>query len=137
VAPGASDMIDVQSWAPLAPEYKSRPYHAHNRLIGSVTSTIDERCELARFISEKLNRAQGPTAFILPQRGIHAWDLPGQALHDPEAHQAYVEEFRCSLKAPVQLHDLDLHINDAGFVTKALEIFDAWVAQGLIPNPGT
>jgi uncharacterized protein (UPF0261 family) len=132
VAPGASDMIDVQSWSPLPAQYQGRPYHAHNRLIGSVTSTPEERGALARFIAEKLNAAKGPTAFMLPRRGLHAWDRPGQGLHDPEGHRAYADEFRRSLKPPVQLFDLDLHINDPEFVTKALEIFDAWVAAGLI-----
>jgi len=33
VAPGASDMIDVQTWAPLPAAYEGRPYHAHNRLL--------------------------------------------------------------------------------------------------------
>ena len=135
VAPGASDMIDVQSWAPMPTACAGRPYHAHNRLIGSVTTTADERRELARFISGKLNNAKGPTAFLLPQKGIHAWDLPGHELHDAESHQAYVDEFRRSIKPPVQLHDLEVHINDPIFVTKALEIFDGWMAQGLIPTP--
>jgi len=135
VAPGASDMIDVQSWAPVPAQYEGRPYHAHNRLIGSVTSTTDERCELARFISGRLNKAKGPTAFLLPRKGIHAWDLEGQPLHDPDGHKAYVEEFRSSIRSPVKLYDLDLHINDREFVTKALEVFDAWMEQGLIPKP--
>jgi uncharacterized protein (UPF0261 family) len=135
VSPGASDMIDVQSWLPLSAQYQGRPYHAHNRLIGSVTSSSEERRELARFIAGKLNRAQGPTAFLLPRRGLHAWDRPGQGLHDPEGHQAYVDEFRRSLRPPVVLHDLDLHINDAEFVAKSLEIFDQWVAAGVIARP--
>jgi len=122
VAPGASDMIDVQAWLPLPAQYADRPYHAHNRLIGSVTSTHEERRELARFIADKLNHATGPTAFLWPRRGLHAWDRPGQALHDPEGHQAYADEFRRALKAPVQLHDLDIHINDPEFVAKSLEI---------------
>lgn len=137
VAPGASDMIDVQAWLPLPPVYESRPYHAHNRLIGSVTSTLQERQELARFIAKKLNGAKGPTAFLLPRKGIHAWDVPGQGLHDPEGHAAYVAEFRKSLKDPVVLHDLDMHINDAAFVREALSVFDAWVSAGLIPRPRT
>ena len=112
------------------------PYHAHNRLIGSVTSTGEERRELARFIAGKLNQAQGPTAFLLPRRGLHAWDRPGQGLHEPEAHQAYVDEFRRALRLPVVLHDLDLHINDPEFVAKSLEIFDQWVAAGVIARPG-
>jgi uncharacterized protein (UPF0261 family) len=35
----------------------------------------------------------------------------------------------------VELTELDLHINDPGFVTAALAIFDRWVAAGHIP-PG-
>ena len=53
--------------------------------------------------------------------------------HD-EAHAAFVDEFRRALKPPVQLHDLDLHINDRGFVDKALAVFDAWVEEGRIPR---
>ncbi len=135
VAPGASDMIDVQTWAELPPRFQGRPYHAHNRLIASVTSTQEERCSLARFISRRLNEAEGPTAFLIPRKGIHAWDLPGEGLHDPQGHAAYSDEFAASLKAPVQIHDLDLHINDAEFAAKALDVFDRWVAEGLIP-PG-
>ena len=137
VAPGASDMIDVQSWAPLPAQYTGRPYHAHNRLIASVTSTAEERRELARFISGKLNQATGPTAFLLPRKGIHAWDLPGEVLHDPEAHRAYGDEFQRSLKPPVQFHDLDLHINDHDFVVRALQVFDDWVTQGFIAAAAT
>ena len=128
-------MIDVQTWAELPPGFQGRPYHAHNRLIASVTSTQEERRSLARLISERLNEAIGPTAFLIPRKGIHAWDRPGEALHDPQGHAAYSDEFAASLKAPVQVHDLDLHINDAGFVTKALDIFDHWVSEGLVP-PG-
>lgn len=134
VAPGASDMIDVPAWAPIPPKYEGRPYHAHNRLIGSVTMPSEERQALARFIAGKLNAAQGPVAFLLPRHGIHAWDRPGQALHDPEGHRAYVEEFRRSLKPPVTVHDLDMHINDEAFVAKSLAIFDGWVRDGLIPR---
>lgn len=134
VAPGASDMIDVQAWAPLPAAYRDRPYHAHNRLIGSVASTTEERRELARTIAAKVNAAKGATAFLVPTRGIHAWDVAGQPLHDPQGHEAYVEEFRRSVRAPVQYEELELHINDAQFVQRALAIFDDWVEQGLVPR---
>jgi len=132
VAPGASDLIDVQTWAPLPAAYAGRPYHAHNRLIASVTSTREERVALAHCIADKLNQATGPTAFLLPRRGIHAWDLPDQPLHDPDTHAAYCEAFRLSIKPPVELHDLNLHINDAAFVDQALAVFDRWVEEGRI-----
>ena len=134
VAPGASDMIDIQAWAPLPEAFKDRPCHAHNRLIASVTTTTAERCELARVIAGKLNAATGPTALLVPTRGIHAWDLEGQPMHDPSGHQAYVEAFRHSVRAPVQHEELDLHINEPAFVQRALAVFDGWVREGLIPR---
>lgn len=133
VAPGASDMIDMQTWAPLPPKYVGRPYHAHNRLIASVTSTGEERRAIARHIAARLAQASGPTAFLLPLQGIEAWDRPGEPLHDPEAHAALVDEFRRRIRPPVEFVELDLHINDAGFVSAALARFDTWVAAGRVP----
>jgi uncharacterized protein (UPF0261 family) len=135
VAPGASDMIDVQTWAPLPAAYKGRPYHAHNRLIASVATTVEERRELARFVAKKVNSAKGPTAFLLPLRGIHAWDAPGQPLHDPDGHQVFVDEYQRLIEAPVDLRVLDMHINDRAFTDEAVGIFDDWVDAGMIP-PG-
>lgn len=132
VAPGASDMVDVQSWVPLPARFANRPYHAHNRLIGSTSTTAEERRAIAREIAAKLNVARGPTAFLLPQRGIHAWDPVGQPMHDPEGHAAFVDEFRRQIRDPVELHDVDFHINDDAFVDVALEIFDRWVDEGRI-----
>ncbi|MDE2150691.1 MAG: Tm-1-like ATP-binding domain-containing protein [Betaproteobacteria bacterium] len=135
VAPGASDMVDVQSWRPLPAEYADRPYHAHNRLIGSIITTPQERRAIAREVARKLSLATGPTAFLLPQHGIHAWDREGADLHDPVAHAAYMDEFRNTIKAPVEFHDLPVHINDDAFVDAALAIFDRWVEQGKVPKP--
>jgi uncharacterized protein (UPF0261 family) len=136
IAPGATDMIDVQTWAPLAAAYAGRPYHAHNRLLASVTSTPEERRAVARHIAAKLAEARGPTAFLLPLAGIQEWDRPGAALHDPAGLSALVEEFRRGIRPPVEMTELGLHINDPGFVSAVLEVFDRWVAAGHIP-PGT
>jgi len=139
VAPGASDMIDLQAWAPLPAAYVGRPYHAHNRLIASVTSTPEERRAIARHMCACLAQARGPTALLVPTQGIEAWDRPGEPLHAPLAHGALVEELRRSVRPPVEFHELDLHINDAGFVTAALAVFDRWVAEGKVPvgRPGS
>jgi uncharacterized protein (UPF0261 family) len=132
VAPGASDMIDMQTWALVPAQYEGRPYHAHNRLIASTVSNATERAELAQLISRKLNAAKGPTAFLLPRRGLHEWDRPGQPMHDSGGLQAYLDVFRRSLQPPVEVHDLDMHINDESFAKAALAIFDGWVAQGKV-----
>ena len=132
IAPGASDMIDMQTWAPIPDKYQGRPYHAHNRLIASVTSTAEERRSIARHMASRLNAARGPTVLLSPLQGIEAWDRPGEPLHDPVAHAALTDELRREVRPPVELQELDLHINDAGFVAAALAVFDRWVAAGIV-----
>ena len=134
VAPGASDMIDVQSWRSLPPAYAARLYHAHNRLIGSVAMNADERRHVARVFAQKLAQASGPTAFILPVRGVNEWDRPGQPMHNPDAMAAFAAEVRQCMKPPVQLRELDAHINDPAFSDAVMLIFDQWVKQGYVPR---
>jgi uncharacterized protein (UPF0261 family) len=98
-----------------------------------VAATVAERRETARQITGRLAAAKGPTALILPRRGIQEWDRPGEALHDAEGLAALVEELRVSVKLPVSLVELDAHINDPEFAEAALQLFDAWVRDGLVP----
>jgi uncharacterized protein (UPF0261 family) len=135
VAPGAIDMVDFPTWQPVPARFAGRPYHAHNRLLASVTSDAATRREIARTIGGKLAAAAAPVAFILPAGGIQQWDQPGEPLHEPDALAAFVDEMRASIPAGVELHEIAAHINDAAFAAKALEIFDRWVADGIVP-PG-
>ena len=134
VAPGAIDMVDLPSWLPVPEKWQERPYHAHNRLIGSISTDVEGRRRTARHLVEKMQKAKAPVAYILPIGGIEEWDQAGEPLHDPEALAAFVDETKRSVKAPVEFHTIDAHINSAAFAEKALEVFDAWVAKGIIPK---
>lgn len=133
VAPGAIDMVDLPAWAPLPDRLAGRPRHDHNRLIGSLTTSASDRERAARLIAEKLRRAEGKTALILPSGGIQAWDRPGQPLHDAEALRAFVEAMRGAALPPIELFEIPDHINSHAFAARALSVFDAWVRAGHIP----
>lgn len=132
VAPGAVDMIDLPTWQGLPERYAGRSYHAHNRLIASVAASSAERRCTARYIADKLAGARGPTAFVLPLQGIQEWDRPGDSMHDAAGHAALIDELRRSLRPPVQMVEIDAHINDAGFAAGVMEVFDQWAERGLI-----
>ncbi|MBT9370006.1 Tm-1-like ATP-binding domain-containing protein [Rhizobium sp. CSW-27] len=134
VAPGAIDMIDLPAWQVMPAHFADRPYHVHNRLLGSVTSTVEKRRELARLVAEKLMKGKGPRAFLLPLTGVQEWDRAGEPLHDPDGHIAFIEEISISLPDDVHLERVDAHINAPEFAERALAIFDAWVAEGVIPK---
>jgi uncharacterized protein (UPF0261 family) len=135
VAPGALDLIDLQTWKPVRADYTDRPYHAHNRLIASVLMTPQERRHAARVVGDKLARARGPTAFVLPRGGVEAWDRPGEPLHDAEGLAVLNAALRETVRPPVEFVEIDAHINDPSFCDAVLGLFDRWVAAGHVP-PG-
>lgn len=132
VAPGAIDMIDMPTWKDAPQIYADRSRHEHNRLIASVVSTPGERRAVARTIARKLSTAQGKVKMIVPRVGIQEWDREGQPLHEPEAHRAFVDEIVGGVQSPVEVLELDGHINDASFADAVLATFDDWVRAGII-----
>lgn len=134
VAPGCLDLIDFAGWQDIPEQYQDRPFHAHNRLIKSSGLNAEERRETAREIAKRLKASDTPAHVILTNGGIEEWDRPGQEAHDPEAFNAFCDEMRAQMTDPIQFTELDCHINDQAFADKALEIFDAWVADGTIKN---
>jgi uncharacterized protein (UPF0261 family) len=132
IAPGCIDLIDFAGWQDLPPRFANRPFHEHNRLIKSAAFDVAERRETAREIGRRVQRAKGPVQVLLPLRGIEEWDKAGGPAHDPDGLAAFLDEMRKSIRPPAALVEVDAHINDAQFSEKALEIFDAWIADGSI-----
>ena len=132
IAPGAVDMVDLPAWQPLPGHLADRPYHAHNRLIGSVTLSAESRRAMARLIAEKLKTATGPTALLLPIAGIQEWDREGEPLYEPEATEAFNEEIRRVIPTNVTFEEVEGHINAPEFSARALALLDRWVAEGKI-----
>lgn len=132
VAPGCVDLIDLAGWQEIPEQYRDRPFHHHNRLIKSAVLTAEERRDVAREIGVRLHQSGAPVHVILPNQGIEEWDRPGGDMYDPEGLAAFCDQMRQAITAPLLFTELDCHINDAAFVTAALEIFDGWVADGTI-----
>jgi len=132
VAPGAIDLIDTPTWKDLTEDLQNREYHAHNRLIASVTMHAEERRQMAQLISKKLAMAKGKTAFFLPLQGIEEWDRKGNPLHDAEGHLAFCEEIKNCIPAVVQFIEIDAHINDQAFADAVVKLFDEWVKAGIV-----
>jgi len=132
VAPGCLDLIDFAGWQEIPEQYNDRPFHAHNRLIKSSGLNAEERRETARAIAQRLAESTAAVHVILPTQGIEEWDKPDQPAHDPDALAAFLDEARAVIKPPIQLTEIEAHINDPLFADTALQIFDSWLADGTI-----
>ena len=135
VAPGCYDLVDVIGWQELAAKWDGYPTHAHNRLITSVVLREADCLLVADAHLERLARATGPTALLLPTGGCGEWDRPGAALHNPDGLAAFMGRLLVDCPENVALHRLDGHINDDAFAEAALAVLDSWIAAGHVPNP--
>ena len=134
VAPGCLDLIDFAGWQDIPQQYQDRPFHAHNRLIKSSALNNTERRETAREIGKRLSQSSAPAHVILTTQGIEEWDKPGEPAHDPDGLSAFIDEMKTAISQPVKLTLIDAHINDQAFADKALELFDQWVADGIVTS---
>lgn len=125
-------MIDFAGWQDIPEQYQDRPSHEHNRLIKSSALNNEERRDTAREVAKRLAESTAPVHVILPNQGIEEWDRPGDVAHDPEGLAAFLDQMRISVKEPVQMTEIDAHINDQAFADAALKLFDGWLSDGTV-----
>ena len=75
----------------------------------------DECAQLGEIIAKKLNQATGPTALLLPLKGVSMIDNNGQPFYNPKADAALFNAIRENIEPSVELLELDMHINDPAF----------------------
>ncbi|MEN8473215.1 Tm-1-like ATP-binding domain-containing protein, partial [Brucella abortus] len=92
----------------------------------------EQRRAVARVVAAKLERAAAPVAFILPTGGVQEWDRNGEPLHEPEALGAFLDEMRGAVSGTITFEEVDAHINAPEFASRALAVFDRWVAEGIV-----
>jgi uncharacterized protein (UPF0261 family) len=85
-------------------------------------TTPDENDRLGKEIAEKASAARGPTALLVPLRGVSAIDREGQPFWWPEADRALFQSLRNWVGPQVRLVELDHHVNDPEFAAAAVRI---------------
>jgi len=95
--------------------FRGRNLYVHNPTITLMRTTPDECRELGRRIGRKLAGAKGPTALYVPLKGVSTIATEGGPFYDPEADAALLEGLRETLTENVEVHELDLDVNDERF----------------------
>jgi uncharacterized protein (UPF0261 family) len=128
VSVGATDMVNFWARQTVPEPFRDRNLYQHNENVTLMRTTIEECLEIGRQMREKLSRATGPTAILLPRQGVSAIDRTGQPFDDPAAREALHAELRRGCGS-AEVIELDAHINDAEFAEaaarKLIELIDA------------
>jgi uncharacterized protein (UPF0261 family) len=129
VSCGALDMVNFWAVESVPAQFRGRTFYKHSPNVTLMRTTPEECAKLGEIIARKLNASQGPIALFLPLRGMSAIDREGQPFHLPAADAALFDALRKKIAPPVELVELDQHINDPGFAAAMADKLLAMLAS--------
>jgi uncharacterized protein (UPF0261 family) len=130
---GALDMVNFGAPDTVPEKFRGRRFHPHNPQVTLMRTTPEENDRLGKEIAHKASAARGPTAVLVPLRGVSAIDKIGGPFWFPEADAALFHSLRNWMSPHVELIELDLHINDPAFADTAAQALLRYL--GRVPAP--
>lgn len=119
---GALDMVNFGPPETVPEKFKGRQFYQHNPTVTLMRTTPEENDELGKEIAHKASAARGPTAVLIPLKGVSAIDQEGKPFWDPGADATLFQSLRNWMSPHVRLIELDLHINDEAFAQEAARV---------------
>ncbi len=135
VIPGCADIRLHGVGDPIAEQLRDRPAVKHSPIHLHIRTTREEMAAVGRFIAERLNAGNGPSAVMVPLRGFSMLNRAGESLYDEDANMGFLEAVRSALRPPVRLVEVDAHINDPEFADAVVTLFAAMVEAGAQRSP--
>jgi uncharacterized protein (UPF0261 family) len=131
---GALDMVNFGPPETVPKRFEGRRFYQHNPTVTLMRTTPEENDKLGKEIAEKASAARGPTAIVVPLRGVSAIDKEGGPFWWPEADRALFESVRNWVAPSVKLIELDVHINDPVFARTVSDTMLTRVGSGVAPR---
>ena len=108
-------MVNFGPRETVPPQFDGRNLYVHNPTITLMRTTPEECAELGAQIARKLSAATGPTALFVPLKGVSMIATEGGPFHDAAADEALFSAVRENLGPNIEVHELDLDVNDPAF----------------------
>ena len=126
VAPAGVDTISRTGLTAkeLAPELKIRKHYFMDALRVTVWLDAEELKDIAGVYADKLNKAVGPTKFLVPKRGWLSIEKEGSDFYYPQGIQAFVDGLKRKLKPEIEVREVDANIDDPVFAQAVVAAFE-------------
>ncbi len=108
----------------LAPELKIRRHFFMEELRVTVWLNTKELEDMALIYAEKLNKAVGPTKFLIPKRGWISIEKEGSNFFDPQDSRIFVDKLKEKLKPEIEVREVDANIDDPIFAKAIVGAFE-------------
>jgi uncharacterized protein (UPF0261 family) len=134
VSLGALDMVNFGARDTVPAQFETRNLYIHNPSVTLMRTTPQESAELGRQIARKLSAARGPVALFMPLRGVSAISGEGGPFYDADADAALIGALRENIGKNVEVHEMDVNINDPEFARAMAAKLDEYMVAR--PRPG-
>jgi uncharacterized protein (UPF0261 family) len=136
IVPGCVDMVNfgAPSTVPVKYRQAKRLFYEWNPSVTLMRTNVEENRRMGEIFAQKANAAKGPTAFLIPLRGVSMLDGDGQPFCNREADRAMFEAIKANLNPGIPVVELDLNINDSAFAAKAVEMMLELIGQRTTMN---
>lgn len=124
VAPGKIDIFTYKASEELPERWRGRKNFLHNPEIRCIRTTGEEMAQVGKVMAEKLNKATGPTAVVVPLKGVAARDREGDDWYDPQSILSFTHSLKRALRPGIEVIEVDAHINDKLFGETAATLLD-------------
>ncbi|WP_442950432.1 hypothetical protein [Paenibacillus sp. DMB20] len=122
VSTGALDMVNFGPYDTVPGAFRERNLYKHNPSVTLMRTTVEENRRLGEILAGKLNEAQGPTALMLPLKGVSMLDVEGQPFRGAEEDEMLFNTLRERInREAVELIEMDTDINDRSFAVAAAD----------------
>jgi uncharacterized protein (UPF0261 family) len=123
VSLGALDMVNFGPRDTVPERFAGRNFFIHNPTVTLMRTTPEENAELGRRLGAKLAAATGPTALVVPRKGVSALDADGMAFRDESADTALFDAVLSTVDgSAVTVIDEDAHINDKELAVRSADL---------------
>jgi len=107
----------------LAPELKIRKHYIMDAQRVTMFLNKEELKNIASIYAKKLNKAVGPTKFLIPKNGWISIEKIGSDFYDPQCIQAFIDGLKEKLKPEIELREVDANIDDPAFGQAVVDAF--------------
>ncbi len=124
IVPGCIDMVNFGPPDSVPQKYRDagRLLYEWNPAVTLMRTNVEENRRLGEIFAAKANAATGPTAFLIPRRGVSILDGDGQPFCDRPADEAMFAALREHLRPETPVVEVDANINDALFTQRAVSM---------------
>ena len=106
-----------------AAEVEARRHYFIDRQRVLLWLSPEEVREIAPVYAEKLNKAVGPTIFLVPMKGWMTAETEGSEFYDRNTIMGFVAALREKLKPGIEVREVEANIDSAAFAEAAVAAF--------------